>query len=127
MYRFCFRTGGHLGGALVKLLEDQWFDRKSECISAQGLARPLITFAPFDTAHCHGIPCLVALAMTMHICLLVGAVTVSCTSVFECACVVAAKSCGLGVANVFVFGLVATSHGTTLRCAQDCHSLENHG
>ena len=36
----------------------------------------------------------------------------------------AAESCGLGVANVFVVGLVATRHGTTLCCVQDCHSLD---
>ncbi|EFT66433.1 hypothetical protein HMPREF9582_00426 [Cutibacterium acnes HL060PA1] len=28
------------------------------------------------------------------------------------------------MANVFVVGLVATRHGTTLCCVQDCHSLD---
>ncbi len=36
----------------------------------------------------------------------------------------AAESCGLGVANVFVVGLVATPHGTTLCCVQDYHSFD---
>ncbi|EFT74308.1 hypothetical protein HMPREF9592_01046 [Cutibacterium acnes HL046PA1] len=28
------------------------------------------------------------------------------------------------MANVFVVGLVATPHGTTLCCVQDCHSFD---